>query len=63
MIPGKSRNVRRDANKQGDTAKTDGVVSEDDLKKLKDDVQEQTKEHEKKIEDILARKVAELMEV
>ena len=57
------RNVRRDGNKHADTAKKDGDMSEDDLKKIKDDVQELTKTHEAKVDEMLSAKVKELMEV
>ncbi len=57
------RNVRRDANKQGEQGKTDKTLSEDDLSKLKDEIQEQTKEHEKNVDDALKEKVDELMTV
>ena len=57
------RNVRRDANKHADQAKSDGAMTEDDLRKIKDEIQEETKQHEKKIDDVLAEKVSELMEV
>jgi len=57
------RNVRRDANKNAEGAKKDGELTEDDLKKIKDEIQEQTKEHEGKIESILKSKVEELMTV
>jgi ribosome recycling factor len=57
------RNVRRDANRQADAAGKDGGLPEDDLKRLKDDVDKLTKEYEKKITDLLAAKVKEVMEV
>ncbi|MHC4959412.1 MAG: ribosome recycling factor [Planctomycetota bacterium] len=57
------RNVRRDAIKHGETSKSDSDLTEDDLHTLKDEIQEQTKEHEKKIDDVLKEKVDELMAV
>ena len=57
------RAVRRDSNKHGDESLKNRVLTEDDHKKLKDEVQEQTKEHEKKIDDILKKKIDELMTV
>ena len=57
------RNVRRDANKHADGAQKDSDLSEDDCKNLKEEIQEQTKEHEGKIESLLKAKVDELMEV
>jgi len=57
------RNVRRDANKNADAGRKDGDLTEDDVKGLKDEIQEQTKEHETKVDDLLKAKVDELMEV
>ncbi len=57
------RNVRRDANKHADQAQKDGGLTEDDLRKLKEEIQEQTKEHEGKIDKILESKIEELMAV
>jgi ribosome recycling factor len=57
------RNVRRDANKHADQGKTDKTLTEDDISKLKDEIQEQTKEHEQKIDAVLTEKVDELMAV
>lgn len=56
------RNIRRDANKSSDASKKDGLLTEDDLAKLQDDIQELTKSHEKGIDDILERKTAEVLE-
>lgn len=57
------RNIRRDANKNGDTALADKVLTEDQAAKLKDDIQELTKKHEAKVKDVVDKKTAELMEV
>ncbi len=57
------RNVRRDANKHADTSQKDGDLTEDDCKKLKEEIQEQTKGHEGTIDSLLKQKVDELMEV
>lgn len=57
------RAVRRDGNKQADESLKDRVLTEDDHKKLKDEIQEQTKEHEKQIDEILKKKIDELMTV
>lgn len=57
------RNVRRDANKHADQAQKDGDLTEDDLRKLKEEIQEQTKEHEGKVDKILDSKIQELMAV
>ncbi len=57
------RNVRRDANKVADASEKDGKLSEDDLHKLKDEIQKLTKTHEDKVDATLAQKVEELMAV
>jgi ribosome recycling factor len=57
------RNVRRDANKTADNARNDKDLNEDDCTKLKEEIQEQTKEHEASIDKTLQAKVTELMTV
>ena len=39
------------------------MLTEDDHKKLKDEIQEQTKEHERQVDEILKKKIDELMTV
>ena len=52
------RNIRRDANKSADSiGKT---MSEDDLKRLKDEVQELTKSYEGKVDEAVEAKTVEL---
>jgi ribosome recycling factor len=57
------RNVRRDANKLADQEKKDGTLPEDNAFRLKEDIQELTTEHEKAIDEALALKTKELMEI
>jgi ribosome recycling factor len=57
------RAVRRDSNKHGDEGLKDRSLTEDDLKNLKEEIQEATKEHESKVDEILKKKVDELMTV
>ncbi len=57
------RNVRRDALKAADQEKKDGTITEDDFFRLKDDIQELTTDHEKAVDETLAHKTAEIMEV
>ncbi len=57
------RNIRRDANKTADTLEHDGEISEDDLKKLKDDIQELVKTYEEKVDEALKAKTSELTEI
>ena len=56
------RNVRRDANKAADTEKGDGTMTEDDVEKAKEEVQELTKNYETKVGDLAKTKEAEVME-
>jgi ribosome recycling factor len=58
-----TRNIRRDANKQAEKEKKDGDLTEDDLYRLKDEIQELTSTYEQKIDESLQEKTAELMEV
>jgi len=57
------RNVRRDANRSAEQSEKESDLSEDDLRNLKDEIQDQTKEHETKIDEILSQKIDELMAV
>jgi ribosome recycling factor len=56
------RNIRRDANKQGETAKKQGDLTEDDLARLQKEIQDLTRDHEQAVDDLLARKTEEVME-
>jgi ribosome recycling factor len=56
------RNVRRDMNKLADQLKKDGGLTEDQHKKVHDDVQHLLKEWEAKIDAVNTKKVAEIME-
>lgn len=57
------RNVRRDAIEHLKKEKKDGAISEDDEKKLEKEAQRLTDANAAKIEDILKKKEAEVMEV
>lgn len=57
------RNVRRDANKHIDQLQKSGDITEDDDRDAKDQVQEMTKKHEQKIEQMLDAKQKEIEEV
>jgi ribosome recycling factor len=61
------RNVRRDVLKEVETASRDRgrdvVVTEDDVREAKDSIQDLLKEHEGKIDEILAAKTKEILEV
>ncbi len=55
------RNARRDSNKKADAAKG-AELTEDDLKRLKDEIQAALKEHEGKVDELLKAKTTEVME-
>ena len=57
------RNVRRDANKAADQSKSDKTITEDDMKRLKDAIQDLTKAHEGKVAELVKKKTDALMEV
>ncbi len=56
------RNVRRDANKHAESSEKEKMISEDDLKALKDEIQEMTKKYENKVNDLTKAKEQEIME-
>ncbi|GLS82723.1 ribosome recycling factor [Paraferrimonas haliotis] len=57
------RNIRRDANGDIDDLEKEKEIGEDDARKGKDEVQKLTDAHIKKIDEILADKEKELMEI
>ncbi|AMV39796.1 ribosome recycling factor [Planctomyces sp. SH-PL62] len=56
------RNIRRDANKQGDQEQTDKILTEDDLTTCKEEIQALTKKFEGKVNDLAEKKSAEILE-
>lgn len=56
------RNVRRDANKHAELAEKEKTISEDDLERAKEQVQELTKNYEGKVNDLAKDKEKEIME-
>src|SRR3954467_10640802 len=56
------RNNRRDANKVIETEHKGGLVTEDDSKHGKDQVQELTKQYETKVDELIEKKRAEVMQ-
>lgn len=56
------RNIRRDANKNAESSEKEKLISEDDLKSVKDDVQNLTKKFEAQVNDAAKEKEAEIME-
>ena len=57
------RNVRRDGIKDLEAQEKGGEITEDDLHRAKDDVQELIHQYETKVDDLIAKKTEELMEV
>jgi len=57
------RNIRRDANKQGDQEQSEKVLTEDDLERCKEEIQALTKRFEGKVNDLSDRKSAEVLEI
>jgi ribosome recycling factor len=59
------RNIRRDANKAVDAEEKDNKssVGEDEAYTAKDEIQELTKKHEEKIDELLEKKTKEIMEI
>ena len=57
------RNARRDANKVLETEEKGGVITEDEAKRGKDEVQELTKKYEASVDELLEKKRHEIMQV
>lgn len=57
------RNARRDANKLLDSEQKGGILTEDEAKGGKDQVQELTKQYETKVEDLGEKKKNDIMQV
>ena len=57
------RNGRREMNKRADSDLKAGKLTEDENRKLHERIQEVLKEYEKKLDGVLERKTAEIMEV
>ncbi|MFT3787705.1 MAG: ribosome recycling factor [Tepidisphaeraceae bacterium] len=57
------RNARRDANKILETEKKGGIVTEDEATRGKEQIDELTKQYEKKVEEYVAKKQHEITQV
>ena len=57
------RNARRDMNKHAEGESKGGQLTEDEHKKLQDEIQRTLKEYEDKVTQVLDKKTAEIMEV
>ena len=56
------RNVRRDANKAAETSEKEKLLSEDDCKSVKDQIQELTKNYENQVSEMMKAKEKDVME-
>jgi len=57
------RNIRRDANEDLKKLEKEKHISEDDVKKAQDEIQKLTDSHITRVDDVLANKEKEIMEV
>jgi ribosome recycling factor len=57
------RNARRDANKIIETEEKGGVVTEDEAKNAKEQIQELTKKYEAKVDELIEKKRHEILQV
>jgi ribosome recycling factor len=57
------RNVRRDAHRRADQSEKEKILSEDEARKLKDEVHDDMKSFEKKVDSIMEKKEKEIMKV
>lgn len=57
------RNIRRDGNKQADDEEKGKTISEDEKKRTKEEMQKLTGLFEGKVDDVLAKKTKEILEV
>lgn len=57
------RNIRRDANDEIKSMEKSGDISQDDSRRLQDEIQELTDEYVEKINEVLSAKEEEIMEV
>lgn len=57
------RNIRRDANEDAKKQKKDGLLTEDDLKNAEKSIQDVTDKYTKKVDELLAKKEKEIMEI
>ncbi len=55
------RNIRRDGNKAAEVAEKDGTMTEDELKKIKEEIQEMTKKYEGIASDLAKSREDEVM--
>lgn len=57
------RNIRRDGNREVEQREKNSEIGEDDLYRIKDEIQELTKTYEKKVDEIYEEKKKEVLEM
>ncbi len=57
------RNIRRDVNKHVDGLEKKSALTEDDADRLREDIQEKTKEYEAKVDETLDKKSKEILQI
>lgn len=57
------RNARRDCNKELDKLQKDKVLTEDNCKRIKEEINEMTKKYEKLVDSEISKKTSEVMEI
>ena len=57
------RNVRQDSNKQADKEKKENILTEDDVKRARDEIQKIIRDFEAKVNDLIKKKTEEILKV
>ena len=57
------RNVRQDSNKQADKEKKENILTEDDVKRARDEIQKIIRDFETKVNDLIKKKTEEILKV
>lgn len=57
------RNIRRDANKHVDREEDESLMSEDEAKRTKEEIQKLTDQYEARVEELLKKKTEEIMQI
>ncbi len=57
------RNIRQDSNKQADKEKKENILTEDDVKRARDEIQKIIRDFEAKVNDLIKKKTEEILKV
>ena len=57
------RNIRQDSNKQADKEKKENILTEDDVKRARDEIQKIIRDFETKVNDLIKKKTEEILKV